>query len=185
MSPSSFFPLFTSWQCNLPKWWVPRSCLWLRCPDDVFEQLCAITSSLRKEASPKHAAVPRDSIHCFSLHNENWDGKLQMPQSHLSWGWCQVKDTSSRKAAELESKCNPAHMKASSVSLHLLLLTYKIFSAHMRGVVLRSKAVFIFCPIDLHKVILPRQTPGTTLSPGDKWPERLHRLRKQTAWVLC
>lgn len=60
----------------------------------------------------------------------------------------------------------------------------QIFSAHIRKVVLRSKAVLFFASLTFIRWYLSRQTPGTNLSLGDKLQELPHQLCKQTVCVL-
>lgn len=160
MSPPSFFLLFTSWQCNLPKWQVAGSRLWLRCPDDV----CAVMRDylLFTQRGISEARSTVILIHCFSLHSEDGDArfffvssffhlifffffKVEMPRPCRRRVWCQVKDTSSWKCCRWRVNAIQ-HMKASFVSLLSVAFDSQIFSAHIRRGCLQEQTGFYFSP---------------------------------------
>lgn len=130
----------------------------------TFEQLCVITCSLQKEASLKHVSVHRDSIYCFSLHSENWYGKLFFffagnatatyesslvsSKGHLLWKTVELKRVNAIQHTWKPRLC---------LCICSFWLT-NLLSAAQRGCP-QEQNCFIFCLNDLHKVIPVQPDP--------------------------
>lgn len=89
---------------------------------------------------------------------------------------------SSSMMPAIESKYNLAHESLICCSA-CVAFDFQIFSVHLRRDVLGTKAVLFFASLTFLRWKLPRWTPGTNLSLGDKLQEPLYQLCKQSGML--